>query len=112
LQNRIRDPRLAHATVTGVEVSPDLKLARVYVTSLGDADARSSALQGLEHASNYIRRELAQRLEMRHTPELRFALDESWERGERIESLLQQLHENGANNEPSDKDAPQDDGQT
>jgi ribosome-binding factor A len=91
LQKRIRDPRLASVTVTGVEVSPDLKAARVFISTLGDRESRNSTLQGLQHASKYIRRELAHRLQMRFTPELRFALDESWERGMRIDELLEQL---------------------
>jgi ribosome-binding factor A len=99
LQKRIRDPRLAGVTVTGVEVSPDLKMAKVFVSALGDRESRTSALQGLQHASKYIRRQLAQQLQMRFTPELRFALDESWEHGARIDELLEQV----SNTEPSDE---------
>jgi ribosome-binding factor A len=92
LQNEIRDPRLAYVTVTGVEISPDLQLATVFVSALGDQEAEASALTGLEHASGYIRRELAQRLQMRVTPAVRFVLDESWERGARVDALLDSLH--------------------
>jgi ribosome-binding factor A len=92
LQNRISDPRLVYVTVTEVEVTADLKQATVYVSALGDGQARREALQGLEHASRYIRRELAQRLQMRFAPEVRFSLDETWERGERIDRLLDKLH--------------------
>lgn len=99
LQNRIRDPRLATVTVTGVEVSPDLKAAQVFISTLGDRESRNRALQGLERASKYIRRELAHRLQMRFTPELRFALDESWERGARIDELLEQLQTSESSDE-------------
>jgi len=98
LQRRIRDPRLANVTVTGVEVSPDLKQATVFVTSLGDRAARREALGNLQHASRFLRRELSQSLNMRITPELRFVLDESWQRGARIDQLLDQIQEN----EPAD----------
>jgi ribosome-binding factor A len=99
LQKRIRDPRLAEVTVTGVEVSPDLKAATVFISTLGDHESRNTAVQGLQHASKYIRRELAHRLQMRFTPELRFALDESWERGARIDELLEKLQ----TSEPGDE---------
>jgi ribosome-binding factor A len=91
LQRRVRDPRLSEITVTGVEVSPDLKLATVYVSALGDREAWDLAVKGLQHAAGYLRRELAQQLQMRFTPELRFVLDDSWQRGARIDELLEQL---------------------
>jgi len=105
LQRRIRDPRLASITVTGVEVSPDLKQATVFVTSLGDREARREALQNLQRASSFIRRELSQSLNMRFTPDLHFVLDESWQRGARIDQLLDQIHENeprGMPDEPTE----------
>ena len=91
LLNEIRDPRVEQVTVTGVEITPDLKLATVFVSALGDPEAKDNALKGLERASGYIRRELAQRLAMRVTPALRFVLDESWERGARLDALLDNL---------------------
>jgi ribosome-binding factor A len=91
LQNEIRDPRLAYVTVTGVEISPDLQLATVFVTALGDHEAKAAAMTALEGAVGYIRRELAQRLQMRVTPAVRFVLDESWERGARLDALLDSL---------------------
>jgi len=99
LLKRIRDPRLAYVTVTDVEVSPDLKLATVFVSALGDQESRHSALEGLNHASSYIRRELAQRLQLRFTPELRFLLDDSWERGARVDELLGQLQSAASSDE-------------
>lgn len=108
LQKRIRDPRLASVTVTGVEVSPDLKLASVFISALGDCEARNSALQGVQHASKYIRRQLAQRLQMRFAPELRFALDESWVRGARIDELLEQLRDSESGTDPADSNASDD----
>jgi ribosome-binding factor A len=105
LQRRIRDPRLTSITVTAVEVTPDLKQATVFVTSLGDREARREALQNLQRASSFIRRELSQSLNMRFTPDLHFVLDESWQRGARIDQLLDQIHENeprGMPDEPNE----------
>jgi len=101
LQKRIRDPRLAHVTVTDVEISPDLRLATVFISTLGDRESCNSALEGLQHASSYIRRELAQRLQMRLMPELRFSLDDSWERGGRVDELLEQLRSTTLNDQPA-----------
>lgn len=93
LQKRIRDPRLEFVTVTEVRVSPDLELATVFVSALGDQAARDSAVVALEGASGYIRRELAIRLSMRITPSVRFLLDDSWERGSRVDALLDSLRD-------------------
>jgi ribosome-binding factor A len=102
LQNEIRDPRLAQVTVTDVEISADLQLATIFVSTLGDQEARTAALAALEHASGYIRRELAQRLNMRVTPVVRFVLDESWERGARVDALLDTLHGSATGSEDQD----------
>jgi ribosome-binding factor A len=96
LQREMGDPRLANVTVTGVEVSPDLKMASIFISALGDREARAAALQGLQHASSYVRWQLAQRIQLRYTPELLFELDESWQRGARIDELLEQVHHDDA----------------
>jgi ribosome-binding factor A len=91
LQTRVRDPRLAQVTVTGVEVSPDLRQATVFVSTLGTGKARQYAIESLDHAAGFLKRELARRVELRVLPELRFMLDESWQRAARIEELLHHL---------------------
>ena len=91
LHKQLRDPRLAQVTITGVEITPDLKLATVFISVLGESEACEAALQGMERASGFIRHELATSLGMRCTPLLRFALDQSWERGARIDQLLERL---------------------
>jgi len=103
LLNEIRDPRLAEVTVTGVEISLDLELATVFVSTLGDREAKDKALVALERASGFIRRELARRLGMRVTPAVRFALDESWERGARLDALLNSLHSSPADDEDDEQ---------
>ena len=87
-----KDPRVANVNVTEVLVASDLKLAKIYVTVLGEAEEGKRALEGLEHASNYLRREVSRRVLLRLAPEFMFLLDESWKRGARIDELLQQIH--------------------
>jgi len=94
LENRLRDPRLGGiVSVTDVEVTPDLSMARVYVSILEPGDKRESAMQALRSAAGFVRRALAQRLELREVPEVRFLLDTSIERGARVEDLLRKLAE-------------------
>lgn len=93
LQHGTRDPRLGFVTVTGVEVTPDLRSARVFVTVLGDdADAKST-LEGLSSASRFFRHQLGQTLSLRYIPELSFKLDTSLEYGLKIEQLLDSIQQ-------------------
>lgn len=82
LRGGIKDPRVAPWTsVVAVEVAPDLKTCKAYVSVLGDVKAQADTIAGLKSAEGYIRRELAHRLNMRNTPEIRFILDQSIEYG-------------------------------
>jgi ribosome-binding factor A len=91
IQYRTQDPRLGFVTVTDVEISPDLRQARVYVTVLGnDVDAQST-LEGLASASGYFRRELGQSLALRYVPQLSFQLDTSLEYGMHIDKILDSI---------------------
>jgi ribosome-binding factor A len=89
----LKDPRIGFVTITAVEVTSDLHLARVYFTTMGDDDARKSTEKGLQSAAPYLRRELGKRLRLRYTPELLFQFDSSLEYGNRIESLLREIHQ-------------------
>jgi ribosome-binding factor A len=92
VRRRVKDPRLEGLTITGTRVSPDYQYADVNIYRLGgDPEALQEALQGLESAQGFIRRELGSRLRVRHTPELRFHLDESIDYGDRIEALLAEI---------------------
>ena len=74
----IKDPRIAPMTsVVTVEVAPDLKTCKAYISVLGDEKAQADTLKGLQSAEGYIRRELARSLNMRNTPEIRFVMDQS-----------------------------------
>lgn len=88
----IKDPRIGMVTVTGVEMSPDLRHARVFVSSFGDEATHARMLAGLDSARNFLQSQVGKRLGLRFTPELRFALDPSFECGERIDRLLRDLH--------------------
>ena len=78
----IKDPRVAPWTsVVAVEVAPDLKTCKAYISVLGDEQAQEDTIKGLKSAEGYIRRELARTLNMRNTPEIRFILDQSIEYG-------------------------------
>lgn len=89
----LRDPRLGFVTLTGASVSPDLRNVRVFVSVLGDAQARDGSLKALRSASGFIRRTLFKNLSLRYAPTLSFTLDESLEKGERIERVLREIHE-------------------
>ena len=91
LQKEASDPRLSFVTVTAVEVSPDLRQAHIYVSTMGDPQARQEMLAGLKHATSFLRRELGARLALRYVPGLTFHLDDSLERIQRIAQLLDQL---------------------
>jgi ribosome-binding factor A len=94
LQREVSDPRLDFATVTDVETSADLRQARVYVTFLGDSQRQRESLKALARAAGFLRRQLGQRLYLRHVPSLTFHLDPSLEHGLRIDRILQELEEN------------------
>lgn len=92
LANELRDPRLgAMVSVTDVEVTPDLSFARVYVSVLTNDPAHDRTLDGLTRAAGFIRRALAPRLGLREVPELRFLMDDSLEKGARVDELLRKI---------------------
>jgi len=91
IDRHLRDPRIHGITVTDVEVSPDLKYATIFVSTLEGGEARAQALKGLDRAAPAVRHILAPRLGLREVPEVRFRFDESLERGQRVEELLRKL---------------------
>ena len=90
---QVKDPRIGFATVTRVELTADLHHARVYVSVLGSPDEQEKTIEGLGSAARFLRREIGHQLDLRRAPELTFILDHGAEAGERIEMLLQQLHQ-------------------
>ncbi len=93
LQRVMKDPRIGFVSVTDVEVSADLRHAKIFVSILGDADAKATTMGTLGNAQGFIRKELARRIRLRRIPELLFRLDESIERGARVQRLLRGVAE-------------------
>ena len=92
LLHDIKDPRIGFVTVTGVEVTGDLREATIYVSLFGDADKKAASLEGLNKAKGFIRRELGQRLKIYYTPEISFKEDTSLDYGMHIDALLKKVH--------------------
>lgn len=94
LERELNDPRVTHAqvTITDVEVTPDTRHATVYYSLIGDEQQKAEVALGLESAAGWLSRELGKRLRIRHTPHLTFEFDESFERGDRMSRLLDELN--------------------
>ena len=92
LRAGIKDPRVAPMTsVVAVEVAPDLKTCKAYISVLGDEKAQMDTIRGLQSAEGYIRRELARTINMRNTPEIRFIVDQSIEYGVNISKKIDEV---------------------
>ena len=89
----VHDPGIGFITLTRVKVSPDLQLARVYYTTMGDEEARKQTAKALERATGFFRRQVGERLQLRRVPELKFQFDESIGHQDRVEQILRELHE-------------------
>lgn len=94
LYNGIKDPRInTMTTVTRVEVTRDLSFANIYISVLGDEDAKKNAIEGLTSAKGFIRKEIGRNLDLRHVPEPRFHLDESIEQAIHMSELIKELNQ-------------------
>ncbi len=87
----LKDPRIGFVTVTDVEMTGDLREAKIYVSVMGGSEQVKSSLEGLNSALGFIRREIGQRIRLRFTPEISFALDTSLDYGDHIQKLLLQV---------------------
>ncbi|HEY6086038.1 MAG TPA: 30S ribosome-binding factor RbfA [Nitrospira sp.] len=92
LMRRTKDPRVRSVTVTDVELTNDLRMARVFVTALGSEEEIKDVFSGLAKASGFVRSELGRRLALRYLPEIVFEKDLSGPRGDRVLQLLNELH--------------------
>jgi ribosome-binding factor A len=92
LAREVHDPGIGFVTLTRVQVTPDLQLARVHYTVLGDEKARTGSARALERAAPFLRRQIGARLRLRRAPELRFIYDDSVAGQDRIEQILTELH--------------------
>jgi len=93
LMRKIKDPRVRSVTVTDVELTTDLRIARVFVTALGSDAETKDVFTGLSKASGFVRNELGRRLTLRYLPEVVFVKDVSGPRGDRILQLLDELQD-------------------
>ena len=92
IRNEIKDPRIHPMTsVMAVEVAPDLKTCKAYISVLGEKEAKEATIKGLKRAEGYIRRQLAHNMNLRNTPEIRFILDESIEYGVTMSKLIDDI---------------------
>jgi ribosome-binding factor A len=92
----VHDPGIGFITLTRVQVTADLQLARVYYTTMGDEHARRETAKALKRATPFFRRHVGERLQLRRVPELEFRFDESVGHQDRIEQILRDLHEEEA----------------
>ena len=92
IRNEIKDPRIHPMTsVMAVEVAPDLKTCKAYISVLGNQEAQEETMAGLKSAESYVRRQLARNLNLRNTPEIRFLLDQSIEYGVHMSKLIDEV---------------------
>ena len=104
LQRDLSDPRFQFITITAVEVSKDLRHAKIYFSVLGNPEQVRRAQEGLEKASGVIRRLVAQKMEIRYTPELVFYYDQSLERSSQIDEALQEIKDESEKSNPANQE--------
>ncbi|MCY3782112.1 MAG: 30S ribosome-binding factor RbfA [Chloroflexi bacterium] len=91
LLREVSDPRLREVSITEVKLDPELTTARVYVIALGDATRETEVTAAFRRANGYLRRELGKRIRLRHTPELHFRWDHTFEQADRINKIISNL---------------------
>ena len=99
LLEEIKDPRIGFVTVTDVEVTPDIRYAKIFVSIYGDDEAKVQSLKALDNVKGLVRGELGKRMRLRYTPEISFKFDPSIEYGARIMKLLGEVKEAENDNE-------------
>ena len=105
IRGEIKDPRIGPMTsVVEVEVAPDLKSAKAYISVLGDEKAQQDTLEGLRSAEGYIRRALAKSINLRNTPEIRFVLDQSIEYGVNMSILIDDVNKSSKEDKDDEDD--------
>ena len=111
IQYELKDPGIGFVTITGVEVSVDLKQAKVFYSVLGDEDSKRESTSALRRASGFIQHEIGKKLKLKYTPEIFFQFDTSVEYGAHIEELIQKIHRNERpdQNELDQDEPPEDD---
>jgi ribosome-binding factor A len=101
LAREVHDPGIGFITITRVHISPDLQLARVMYTVLGDEKARNTSSRALDRAAPFLRRQIGSRLRLKRAPELKFVYDDSIAGQDRIEQILSEIRTNPATDDPA-----------
>lgn len=113
IRGEIKDPRINPLTsVVAVEVAPDLKTCKAYISVLGDEKSQADTLKGLKSAEGYIRMKLARNINLRNTPEIRFILDQSIEYGVNMSKMIDEVNQNDARNHVEDSATAEDDAES
>ncbi|MBO8128818.1 MAG: 30S ribosome-binding factor RbfA [Peptococcaceae bacterium] len=94
---RLKDPRIGFITVTNVELSPDFRYAKIFVSILEPKETQEASMEALKRAKGHIRTELGRRIRLRHTPEITFVLDESLREGAKIIDLINRINKQAPN---------------
>lgn len=98
VQGQLRDPRIGQLiTITKVEVTPDLRLAKIYYSVLGESKKKKITAQGLESAKKFIRKRIGDELKLRYTPDISLRVDKSAEHSEHIDKILDKIHKEEEN---------------
>ena len=105
IQRELKDPRVGFCTISQVQVSTDLRYADIKVSVVGDKQQKRKSITGLKSAAGFLRREVVQRIGLRHAPELRFELDDSVDQLMRIDRLLKRIHTQEEISSPTDDEA-------
>jgi ribosome-binding factor A len=93
ISRNMKDRRVGFVTVTGVQMSPDLRHAKIFISLMGSEEEKKEGLATLNHASGWIRHELGQRIRAKFVPDILFLMDASLDYGERIDRLIDGIHE-------------------
>ena len=88
----LKDPRIGFVTITGVDVTTDLRHAKIFITVIGDEESKTASLEAMKRSVPFIRRYLGRELRMKFAPELHFEYDQSLEYGNRIENILKEIN--------------------
>ena len=105
IQRELKDPRVGFCTISQVQISTDLRYADVKVSVVGDKREKRNSITGLKSAAGFLRREVVQRIGLRHAPELRFELDDSVDQLMEIDRLLKRIHTQEEISSPADDEA-------
>ena len=100
IQHELKDPRMGFTTVMGVSISPDLYVAHINVSVMGDAETRKATMSTLERAKGFLRRELGHQLRLRQVPELHFHLDTTLDTREYMDNLIRDIEQERTENPP------------